>query len=353
MRMTLKDRPGQWVRDISGFAFALALLATSPAWGATFCVNSEATAQAALTSATTNGEADTIRFRSGLIELANGLDFTTVSSAADDLTLTLAGGYNAGCTLRTGTTILDGNGSVRPLELRIFGPQAIVIERLTFIDGFADSGGNLYAGLFEPGGGASLRIDNSAFLLGNAPYNGGFNIAGFGTLRFRNNLVVGNTAEDNPAGSINITGDTYLVGNTITGNVTTDGEGWAMYANPGGATSTLWLSNNILWGNNTAGDVYLFGAGTINLVNNNIGVRTNPTLGTNTGNLSVDPQFASCGVFCIARPLKRSSPLVDAGVNAPQGGRPTTDFDGNARLVGPNVDIGALELDALFDDGFD
>ena len=40
---------------------------------------------------------------------------------------------------------------MRPLELRIFGPQAIVIERLTFIDGFADSGGNLYAGLFEPG----------------------------------------------------------------------------------------------------------------------------------------------------------------------------------------------------------
>lgn len=339
----------------AAMALVAGVMAVVPAAAASFCVNSEATAQAALSAAATNGETDSIRFRSGNIELSNGLDFTTASSAADDLALTLAGGYNAGCTQRTGTTVLDGNGSVRLLELRIFGPQLIVIDRLTFVDGYdANNGANLYVGLFDQAGGASLRIDNSAFLLGHADIAAAaFDIAGWGTVRFRNNVVVGNSAGSTAAGRIAITGDAYVVGNTITANATTDGGDWALYMNPVSATSTLWLSNNILWGNDTAVDIYLIGLGTINLTNNNIGVRTNPPLGINTGNLSVDPQFASCGVFCIGRPLKRSSPLVDAGVNAPQGGRPTTDFDGNARLVGPNVDIGALELDALFADGFD
>jgi hypothetical protein len=344
-------------RHMAAAAMVLAagLVANVPASAATFCVNSEATAQAALSAATTNDETDTIRFRSGVIELTSGLDFTTASAAADDLALTLAGGYNSGCTERTGTTALDGNGNVRLLELRIFGPQLIVIDRLTFVDGYdANNGANLYVGLFDQGGGASLRIDNSAFLLGHADISAAaFDITGWGTVRFRNNVVTGNSADSTAAGRITITGDTYVVGNTITSNSTTDGEDWALYMNPVSATSTLWLSNNILWGNDTFGDIYLIGLGTINLVDNNIGVRTNPMLGVNTGNLSVDPQFASCGFFCIGRPLKRSSPLVDAGVNAPQGGRPTTDFDGNARLVGPNVDIGALELDALFADGFD
>ncbi len=340
-------------RALAGFA--LLVLAAPAATAATFCVNTEAAAQAALSTATTNNESDTIRFRSGTIELSSGLDFTTASAAADDLSLTLAGGYNTGCTERTGTTVLDGNGNVRILELRIFGPQSVVIERLRFVDGYdANSGANLYVGLFDQGGGASLRIDNSAFLLGTSGIAAaGFDITGWGSVRLRNNLVLGNASGTTPGGRLNITGDTYLVGNTMTDNLTDDGEGWALYANPTGAASNLWLSNNILWGNDTYGDAYLFGGGAFHLVSNNIGVRTTPTLTTNTGNLSVAPQFAPCGFLCIRKPLKRASALVDAGVNAPQGGMPILDFDGLDRIVGPNVDIGAFELEGLFADGFD
>ncbi|MBN8481306.1 MAG: hypothetical protein J0L88_06930 [Xanthomonadales bacterium] len=336
-------------------ACVLLAIATAPAAAATFCVNTEATAQAALSTAATNGESDTIRFRSGAIEVTNGLLFTTASASADDQPLTLTGGYNTGCTQRTGTTSLDGNGIARILEMRIHGPQTVVIDRLSFIDGYdSQRGGNLYVGLFDTGGGASLRIDNSAFLLGRADLSaGGFDLTGFGTVRFRNNLVIGNSADDFPAGAFNITGATYLVGNTMTGNLTDDGEGWALYANPTGAASNLWLSNNILWGNDTYGDAYLFGGGSFHLVSNDIGVRTNPTLVTNTDNLSVDPQFAPCGFLCIRKPLKRASPLVDAGMNAPQGGMPAIDFDGLDRVVGPYVDIGAFELEGLFADGFD
>lgn len=61
------------------------------------------------------------------------------------------------------------------------------------------------------------------------------------------------------------------------------------------------------------------------------------------------PQFGSATNL---RP-KRSSPLIDAGLNAPTGGLPGASFDGGPRLVGPRVDIGAYELDELLVDGFD
>ena len=49
-----------------------------------------------------------------------------------------------------------------------------------------------------------------------------------------------------------------------------------------------------------------------------------------------------------------SSPAVDAGVNMPPGGLSGTDLLGNARVVGPAVDIGAIELpDAIFSGDFE
>ncbi len=63
-------RPNPLRAQLLALLLALpALSMTRTAAAATFCVNSEATAQAALTTAATNGQADIIRFRSGTITL--------------------------------------------------------------------------------------------------------------------------------------------------------------------------------------------------------------------------------------------------------------------------------------------
>ena len=337
----------------------LALIATQPAAAASFCVNSEATAQTALSAARANGEADVIRFRSGFIELTDGLEFSTAIGTSDHLPLRLAGGYNAGCTERTGETVLDGNGLVRPLGMEIFGAQTIIIEHLTFIKGHSEAndsnGANLSVALFDTSGEASLRVDNCGFLLGSSEYTGGgFGIRGHGTVRFRNNLVLGNSAANYSAGVLSMqSGDAYLVSNTITDNMNTEQETTALYTRASGRSSTLTLSNNIVWGNDASEDLYLFPGGTITLSSNNIGTRNSVTLDpASSGNLSVDPQFANCGIGCFDRPLDPSSPLVNAGVNDPLGGLTLTDYKGNARRVGPKVDIGAYEY-GLFADGFE
>jgi len=113
------------------------------------------------------------------------------------------------------------------------------------------------------------------------------------------------------------------------------------------------LSNNILW-NNNANNAVDFHADTGHLLlNNDIGTSAGFTADfVSAGNLSVDPQFAPCGFLCFSYRLARSSPLVDAGTNTPPGGLAVSDIYSGPRIVGGAVDIGAVELDVLFADGF-
>jgi len=66
--------------------------------------------------------------------------------------------------------------------------------------------------------------------------------------------------------------------------------------------------------------------------------------------MSVDPQFESCPFLCIDYELKYGSPLIDAGT--PTNGLPYEDLVGLPRPLGPQLDIGAYENDAIFIDGF-
>ncbi|MBN8481307.1 MAG: hypothetical protein J0L88_06935 [Xanthomonadales bacterium] len=344
-------------RAIAFLAAILALATTSPASAANFCVGTRAQAQAALDAAFDNGTVDVIRFRSGVIDVTTTLDFGS-TAPSDQLGVTLIGGYNADCSVRTGETALDGNAIAQILQLEIRDGQSVVLDRLTFMRGRNTSyGANVAAVLYDTNAVPSLRIDNCVFLSGESEGEntsaGGLYVSGAGVLRIRNNLFIGNMAQGFPAMSVNLNGEGYITGNTVTGNVITDEDGDAVYVRGASAESEIWISNNIFWGNDADRDLYLFGDDVIGLTRNDIGSRNNvDLLPGSILNVSVDPQFASCGFLCIDKPLKRSSPLVDAGIDTPAGGMPLIDLYGADRTVGPAVDIGAYELDVLFDDGF-
>lgn len=343
-----------------GFFIAIAAISTVvPARAAVFCVNSQASAQAALNTAKNNGQADVIKFQSGVYSLTAGLVYNT-NGAADHELLFVTGGYNAGCTQRAGSTLLDGQDQVRPLLLSLFGADLVFVDRLTLFRGYTNSsssaGGNMSVGMYDQSGGAEVHIELNQFLLGTAVANsaGGLSVSGWGTLYLRGNLFSLNEAASSPAGSINLNGTAYVTSNTISGNSIANGGGFAFYANPTSASSHFWFSNNIVWGNTTGLDLYLIGVGMFDLIRNDIGSRTNVTLGPDSGgDVSVDPQFADCGFLCFDLPLKRSSPLVDYGKDDPQGGLLSTDLRQIQRIVGPHTDVGAFELDRLFVNGFD
>ncbi len=63
-----------------------------------------------------------------------------------------------------------------------------------------------------------------------------------------------------------------------------------------------------------------------------------PAIGTV---LNLNPVYANAAAGDLR--LQSSSPLIDAGADAPTGGTSTLDADGNARLLGLHVDLGAYE----------
>ena len=336
------------------------LLATSSASAAVFCVDSEASAQAALDTARTNGQADYIKFESGVYALASGLDYATGQAGSDHKALILSGGFNAGCSVRTGSTFLDGQEQVQPLRFSFTGADVVFVDHLTLFRGMTEAGsyygGNMQVYLYDQTGGAKLTIDSVRFLYGNAETNtGGLYVTGWGTVVVTNSLFAGNTAGQTPAASINLTGPLHFTNNTVTGNTANAADTRPIFYAYAHGSSHFWFSDNIFWGNdNASSDLYLYDEGTYDLVSNDIGSYSPVPLGAASGgNVSVDPQFAGCGFLCFDKPLKRSSPLVDAGNDTPPGGLTATDALGVPRVIGTHVDMGAYELDRLFADGFD
>lgn len=340
----------------TGLVASCCFSAATPAAAEIFCVDTEASLQAALDTAADNGEADAIRIRSGTIALGTGLYYSTMGG--DHEPLSVRGGYAPGCSGRRGSTWLDGQGKVRVLNLFLAGADAVFLYNLNLMGGDSGEslGGNLSAIMNDPTGGAILLLENSRVMFGSSGAAGaGASVSGWGWVVLRNNLFLGNMGSTAPALSIGFDGIAHVTSNTITGNIASGGGGFAAYAYTVTASPHFWFSNNILWGNDVPNeDLYLIGPGQFDLIHNNIGSVTDIDLGSESGgNLSVDPQFADCGLFCFERPLLRSSPLVDAGRDDPPEGLSAHDLFGVDRTVGAHVDIGAYELERLFADGFE
>lgn len=335
-------------------AAGLALALAGPGLAATYCVDTPVELTAAINAAEANGEDDEIRLVGGTYASSTAFHFQSTEAHS----IAFVGGHAANCT-EPGTEGSTIDGEQKRRGLIVLNPAGdTVVENLTFVRGLSTN--NRGGALRVTSDAGDVRIDSNVFLANRADdYAGALAVTvANGSMRVRNNLAFANSAADVGAFElVQNAGEAHVVGNTIVAN-SSEGD----FAPGGlyiGGVAHFVISNNIIWNNlpEKPGpfDVdFLSSAGSHSRYSNDIGVVSNGSVADEVaGELSVDPQFASCGFLCIGFEPGRGSPLVDAGVDAPEGGMTATDLAGKPRTIGPHVDIGAFENDVLFADGFD
>jgi hypothetical protein len=343
-------------------ACVLGACAMQGALGAILCADSAASIVSMLATAASNGESNYVRIVGGTYSLTSEPTYAGTDTTGVDI----SGGWNGTCTGQdAGATVLDGQGNMRTLVVtqNSFFPSATInVHDLTFNNGHAVyavvGGGGLYA--FDRY--AAVVIESNRFLANSAEQlGGGLEVSSSGPVTVRNNLFVFNSAAFSGGAGFISTADPnlYVNNNTVAGNSTPDQFGSGGLDVIGLYGQNTWISNNLFWLNqNATGAADLFVGSPFVLFNNDIsGVSTAPGITADplsTGNVSVDPGFASCsGYLCFNFHLGGKSPLINAGFDGPPGGYGPIDLDGLARVAGAHVDIGAYELDRIFAGDFD
>lgn len=344
----------------------LSLIATE-LWSAEYCSNSAAQLQIHLNSAGLNGENDVIMVERGTY---NG---AFVYNPSEGNSITLLGGYNAGCidrVLDPSKTIIDSGGNDSVLYFYIAnssGNGHLTVDGFTIKNGNSTgSGGGLYVYMTsDSSASGDITLSNNIILGNYANVSGGgaslssiSNSGNSGNIILINNIITGNTANQWYGGGVMVQsnstsgtpGNVSLINNTITGNTANQyGYGGGVYFAMFGGTFNVY--NNIIWGNSAPWE----NGKDINLSQIETSVANgyyndySSILGswTNSGdNIDEDPLFVdpTGGDFH----LLRGSNCIDAGTNsAPE--IPNNDFEGNSRVIDGDkdgiatVDMGADE----------
>ncbi len=340
---------------------ASALTSTSSD-AAVFCATTSTELKQALTTAASNGEADTIKIETGTYVSSGSGSVAFNYQTSENFSLTVAGGYTSNLPTRCArqlqyptTTILSGSDARQVLRFSAaFGTNGdLSLSNLTLRDGFTSQTG---AGVSIGSGGFSGNIEvNRVIVERNVSlyYGGGMGLYTEGSANIRNSMFLLNRCT---AGSCALTfsadATASFGNNTIVGNRCNTGSSCTVTGAFFGGHANATLYNNVFSANSN-GDLHLsgLGGGTFDLYHNNVVSITGIPPGISEGNIALaNPHFVD-RLNDDFRPTL-DSPLVNAGTN--QFALQSLDLAGKPRINEGVVDIGAYEnSERIFADAFE
>lgn len=248
--------------------------------------------------------------------------------------------------------IVRGTGQVQHRGIYIYSSGNSQVNDNTIINNYnaTSAGAALY--VYTPNG--TIELTNNIItenIMSRPGYGGGVSAStSSGNLIVADNIIsgnaiLGNNTSSRGAGLYSWTddGQIHIINNTITGN-TTSGAGGGIFLSPG-SSSFVQIYNNIIYGDSADvyGDMYIdnpLGA-VVNAFNNDFDpAKVYGTFTTSGNNVNADPQFENVAVGNYH--LMPASLLINAGNNSAPS-LSLTDFEGDQRISGAAVDIGADE----------
>jgi len=259
-----------------------------------------------------------------------------------------------GPTLRNVTFTMNSSGARGGAAFSERGGLKLI--NCTFTHNSSVQGGALSSGDGTYPNTSSITLTHVVFKNNSATNSGGAVDMEYGAAAFNNVLFYQDTSAS--GGAVSVTGGSSVFSNVTfnenaaTGSYAPDGDG--------GGCIYLWLStavlkNVILWGNSGAprynGEVLSSMNSTVTLFNSLVQDSTSSRGGygildhnggvdvDSGGNVFTNPLFVSAGTGDLR--LSVGSPAIDAGIKTVVAS--TTDLNGNPRIVGSVVDMGAYE----------